>query len=658
MNDIGVAAEREQQPNNRTEASKRTGLMLGLLGSALLLVFLFQVKISLQNIHFLLDHTVQDDTFYYLQWAWNIVHGMGPTFDGLSRTNGVQPLWAGIVTLLGYFVADKIQFVQAALVLCAILNLLTGLSLVRFFHRCGSMGAALLFVILYAVFMSRTKMVLNGMEISLSMFVFSVYLNWLAGIVRTCDRGESVGSCRFLVGGLIVSLLFLVRVDAAIYVVPLGLFLLLRWYSDSISAIKPIAIVAAVLLFTLATFSATNAFLFGTFTPLSGQVKVLDHYLMVVEPGGGYLGPAFLIETVKTAATVVRRIVLTVIVPETGNEILKLYFLWIAVVVAPMAAFLIGYLFWPAGHFAGAGNKPLFLPSFSRSSDQGFLLRFGALLWVGVAALWIPITIFAPAHLGLAGGLLILALSGCELLLGAMCAFAEPDFSTRGRFMGLFLWITAGTRIWIISFLIGRYYWCNWYFGPEYLLALVTICFGLDRLLSRIPMMRTARPFVYAGLGALLLIASWSPLLTALRSPTTYDAMSLHQYRYKVARWIEQNTDPSAICAASNAGELGYFSDRRFINLEGLVSSKELLELRRQGRPITDYLDRTGLQYVADYDRLPPGQTESQDETFYWIPRTRLQQLKEWVLHLPDETLVFRVFKYLPKAEQAGKNQQ
>jgi hypothetical protein len=36
--------------------------------------------------------------FYYFQIARNVAHGLGPTFDGIHRTNGFHPLWLAILT--------------------------------------------------------------------------------------------------------------------------------------------------------------------------------------------------------------------------------------------------------------------------------------------------------------------------------------------------------------------------------------------------------------------------------------------------------------------------------------------------------------------------------------------------------------------------------
>ena len=57
---------------------------------------------------------VFDDAYYYLQIAYNIAHGAGSTFDGITMTNGYQPLWMAIVVAIEFiFRFDKTLLVTA-----------------------------------------------------------------------------------------------------------------------------------------------------------------------------------------------------------------------------------------------------------------------------------------------------------------------------------------------------------------------------------------------------------------------------------------------------------------------------------------------------------------------------------------------------------------
>ena len=107
--------------------------------------------------------------------------------------------------------------------------------------------------------------------------------------------------------------------------------------------------------------------------------------------------------------------------------------------------------------------------------------------------------------------------------------------------------------------------------------------------------------------------------------------------RYRLARWIQQNTSPNDVLAAFNAGEIAYFSERRVINLDGLVNDyRYYREVILGGASLADYLADNGVGYLVDYQMpvdVPSGAT---------------------ILHtLPDEEgNVFRVLK-LPSPERA-----
>ncbi len=69
---------------------------------------------------------------------------------------------------------------------------------------------------------------------------------------------------------------------------------------------------------------------------------------------------------------------------------------------------------------------------------------------------------------------------------------------------------------------------------------------------------------------------------------------------YQQAVWIKNSLPEDAIIAAWDAGALGYISERRVINLDGLVNNFELQEYKRAGR-LTEYLDKKGCQYIAQF---------------------------------------------------------
>jgi hypothetical protein len=70
-----------------------------------------------------------------------------------------------------------------------------------------------------------------------------------------------------------------------------------------------------------------------------------------------------------------------------------------------------------------------------------------------------------------------------------------------------------------------------------------------------------------------------------------------------VAKWLAQSSPPETIFAAWNAGQLGFFSDRTFINLDGVINNVDFYQRVLQGSiPLTNYLSENGVDYIVDYD--------------------------------------------------------
>ena len=65
--------------------------LLFLLVSAV--VFLLQLPFLFQGEEYVVGTLTNDDTYYYLQTAWNTARTGICSFDGITPTNGVQMLW-------------------------------------------------------------------------------------------------------------------------------------------------------------------------------------------------------------------------------------------------------------------------------------------------------------------------------------------------------------------------------------------------------------------------------------------------------------------------------------------------------------------------------------------------------------------------------------
>src|SRR5688572_8365649 len=83
---------------------------------------IIQVSLLTKGIEYAAVSLIIDDTYYYLQTAWNAkILGL-VTFDGLHTTNGVQLLWFVIIYLLAWLAETKTALLYTTLAVSFLLN--------------------------------------------------------------------------------------------------------------------------------------------------------------------------------------------------------------------------------------------------------------------------------------------------------------------------------------------------------------------------------------------------------------------------------------------------------------------------------------------------------------------------------------------------------
>src|SRR4030095_1515374 len=78
--------------------------------------FILQVGLLVRGVEYIAASLTIDDTYYYLQTAWNTRQLGFVTFDGLHPTNGVQFLWFVIILLLAMVAHTKTVLLFATMV--------------------------------------------------------------------------------------------------------------------------------------------------------------------------------------------------------------------------------------------------------------------------------------------------------------------------------------------------------------------------------------------------------------------------------------------------------------------------------------------------------------------------------------------------------------
>jgi len=177
----------------------------------------------------------------------------------------------------------------------------------------------------------------------------------------------------------------------------------------------------------------------------------------------------------------------------------------------------------------------------------------------------------------------------------------RADDSRRLRvaaFLGV-LWIFSALHVALVVATIGHFsHVTQHYYGW----LLVTWCLGTATLtqtfLSSIGSSSIQRVVIAGGLIGFLAMNSWIAAKRFLDESTS----SLHNRRLPVITWINEHIPMTARIGAWNAGQLGYFSDRTVVNLDGLANDRAFLSHLKSGAPLLDYLKEEDIKYLVDVD--------------------------------------------------------
>jgi hypothetical protein len=81
------------------------------------------------------------------------------------------------------------------------------------------------------------------------------------------------------------------------------------------------------------------------------------------------------------------------------------------------------------------------------------------------------------------------------------------------------------------------------------------------------------------------------------------------------AKWIDQNTPGSAIIAAHDIGALGYFGNRRILDLAGLISP-EVIPFIRDEKKLNEYINRSSADYLMTFPDWYPMMSQQYQAIF------------------------------------------
>src|SRR5215203_2548342 len=476
--------------------------------------FIIQMSLLIKGVEYAAVSLLIDDTYYYLQTAWNAKTLGFVTFDGLHATNGVQLLWLVIIYLLALLAKTKTVLLFTTLAVSFLLNGFCYLIILKIGAVLKQPVLALFMASLWALQSLPFRIYSMGME------------NSLHALVYWCVIWQSVE--------------FLIRVQNKDKVNFWGLTVIL--IINAWTRLDSALLSAVLFVFCVGMLAYTYRHNFRLFLQIHG----------------------------KSIA---------------GSSLLAGF----GLIVQLTAFYLMGGSFLPVSALvktSGAG----------RGVDIEPIEKF-----IGLFTLGMPSIIHGrfPDLV-----LVLIGISGVLLVILARVAIRDHS-DELGAFLNLWTCLLVGETIYHVYIMFSEAEFSAyfiWYRSPTFIFGIITqsllmlfIFAGIDLVVKRrISILRWAP----AGLSlAILAIAGYLFARSINFTSTLYVA------RYNAALWIAENSPPDTVFASWNAGQLGYFSNRTFINLDGVINSVDYYERVLLGSTsLTEYLSENKVGFIVDYD--------------------------------------------------------
>ena len=474
--------------------------------------FIVQVSLLTKGMEYAAVSLVIDDTYYYLQTAWNAKLLGFVTFDGLHPTNGVQLLWFIIVFLLALLANSKAVLLFGTLAVSFLLNGLCYLIILKIGAVLKQPALALFIASLWALQSLPFRIYSMGMENSLHALVFwCVIWQSLEFLIRVHNKQKPdflglttvllLNAWTRLDSALLSAVLFTFCVGMLAHASRNNFRLFLQKYGKAIagsSLLAGIGLAAQLTAFRL---------MGGSFLPVSALIKT----------SGADQGSA-----IKPIDKLVEIFILGM------PSILQARFSPLTLVLLGSATVLL-VIFARAGIRAHSNEIRAFL-------SLWFCLLVGELIYS-----------------------VYIALSGVEYR-PYFIWYRSPSF---------IFWITTASLIAIFVSLQTR-------LGNHGVQILKWVPIGFSLFIFAAAMYMFARSINFTS--------------------------SLYAVRYDAALWIAENSPPDTVFASWNAGQLGFFSNRTVINLDGLINNVDYYERVLRGSvPLANYLVENKVDYIVDY---------------------------------------------------------
>ena len=528
-----------------------------------------------RGFEYVVTRVMVDDAFYYLQPALNLWRYGFVTFDGIHPTNGFQMLWFLVVCPVAGLVGDPTVLAMAALALCIFFNGLTHWVLLKIGREVASPITGLFLSGLWFGLNVATNTYWTGMENALHALIFCISLLVFLRFSNSSLAGETP-SPMLLAAVLVLNAWC--RLDAAVY---------------SIVVFLAAAVVAwlAGRQFNRPFRSLMTPFLIAGGVAATGAGLLLGLFRLM---GGSWLPVSALVKSAAPPPDSVsnfgEEVLLTLSqgFPESGALIVREPLATMAGLTALVV--LAGLLFLDRPAFRSAkaeGPREADSQAWLQSGSAG--LKAAAALSSGTVLLYLVVAgTLRPSTYGV---MVVVVLVIDWVFLRSEGPSKSFRFAIVVVSLGLVshacIFVGAGLRAPMLS---------TWYRAPCNVAWVLVFAFVADVVCRLFPSRAGAlRGSVVVTVG-ILAVGGLVKFSEGLPSSPIYQA------RYTAARWVSNNLEPDAILGSWNSGQIGYFSERQVVNLDGLMNSPEYLEAqRRSGTGQYSGMDVNRVGYLVDY---------------------------------------------------------
>ena len=186
--------------------------------------FIAQTGALLKGTEYVICALTMDDTYYYLQTAWNLKNLGIPSFDGINPTNGVQILWFGVVFLLAQISHTKTGLLFLSIILCFVLNSSSFLAIWKVSETVGRPILGIYLGSFWFLLTFGSRLYSSGLENSLHALIFWLAVLQTLAFVRETNKQKKKTRLILLTVSLVLNVW--ARLDSAIFSVILYVYCL------------------------------------------------------------------------------------------------------------------------------------------------------------------------------------------------------------------------------------------------------------------------------------------------------------------------------------------------------------------------------------------------------------------------------------------------